>query len=410
MQSTINKTVLQNGLTVISEFVPGVRSVSAGVWVKAGSRCETTRNKGIAHFLEHMVFKGTERFSALKIAHSLEETGGSLNAYTSKEHTVFYAQSLDTQLSKTISVLADLVCRPLLREKDLQHEKAVVLEEIHAVEDTPEDYIFDLFQEKLFPKQSMGFPILGTTKSVQTFDRALLLDFWETFYSAQNMILSVAGNVQHDRLVRLAERRFVFRNVGKACRMVRPSAAVNIHLEIPDAVNQCHICSGVESIPYTSAERYPAIALNAWLGSGMSSRLFQTIREKQGLAYSVYSYVDFFKDTGIFSFYLGTDVRKASKALKILRKELERLTETPLKESVVKKIKSQLKGNILLGLESTQRRMSRIAKNEIYFQRLISLDESIEKIEHINSMFLLETAQKIFIMKNFNTVMMKPNA
>ncbi len=410
MHSSIHKTVLPNGLTVISEFVPGVRSVSAGVWVKAGSRCETTRNKGIAHFLEHMVFKGTEKFSALKIAHSLEETGGSLNAYTSKEHTVFYAQSLDTQLSKTITVLSDLVCRPLLREKDIEHEKAVVLEEIHAVEDTPEDYIFDLFQEKLFPKQSMGFPILGTTKSVQTFDRALLVDFWKTFYSPQNIILSVAGNVQHDALVRLAERRFVFRNAGKSCRMARPTAAVNIQLEIPDTVNQCHICTGVESIPYAAEDRYPAIALNAWLGSGMSSRLFQAIREKRGLAYSVYSYVDFFKDTGIFSFYLGTDVRKASKAQKILRKELERLTETPLKESVVKKIKSQLKGNILLGLESTQRRMSRMAKNEIYFQRLISLEESIEKIEHINSKFLLETAQKIFIMKNFNTVMMRPNA
>ena len=410
MSSYIHKTVLPNGLTVVSEFVPGVRSISAGIWVKAGSRCETARNKGIAHFLEHMVFKGTEKFSALKIAHSLEESGGSLNAYTSKEHTVFYAHSLDTNLSKSITVLADLVCRPLFREKDIEHEKAVVLEEIHAVEDTPEDYIFDIFQEKLFPGQPMGFPILGTTASVRAFNRALLLDFWNTFYIPENMILSVAGNVRHEALLRLAERRFVFSHGGVPCRFKRPRPALNILHEIEDAVNQCHLCTGVESVAYDAKERYPVIALNTWLGSGMSSRLFQAIRERQGLAYSVYSYVDFFKDCGIFSFYLGTEARKATKALKILRRELRQLTETPLKDSTVKKIISQIKGNILLGLESTQRRMSRMAKNEIYFQRFIGIDESIEKIEQINSGILLETAQKIFIMENFNTVMMVPHA
>ncbi len=410
MPSTINKTVLQNGLTVISEFVPGVRSVSAGVWVKAGSRCETTRNKGIAHFLEHMVFKGTEKFSALKIAHSLEETGGSLNAYTSKEHTVFYTHSLDTQLSKSIRVLADLVCRPLFREKDILHEKAVVLEEIHAVEDTPEDYIFDVFQEKLFPNHPMGFPILGTASSVRTFDRAALLDFWQNFYTPKNMVVSIVGNVRHDAVLRMAERSFVFSTTGKACRFKKPPTAVNIRHEIQDGVNQCHICTGVESFSYTAEERFPIIALNVWLGGGMSSRLFQAIREKYGLAYSVYSNVDFFKDTGVFSFYVGTDVRKAQKALKILTTELQHLCETPLKESVVNKIKSQLNGTILLGLESMQRRMSSLAKNEIFYQRIINIDESIEKIEQINSRFLLETAQKIFIMKNFNTVMIIPHA
>lgn len=410
MQSEINKTILPNGLTVLSEFVPGVRSVSAGVWVKAGSRHENAHNKGIAHFLEHMVFKGTAKRSALKIAHSLEESGGSLNAYTSKELTVFYAQTLDTQLNKNISVLADLICNPLLRERDLIKEKQVVQEEIHAVHDTPEDFIFDLFQEKLFPDQAMGFPILGTEKSVNSLNHDILTNFWQDHYFAQNSVLSVAGNVDHQKLVRLAERHFIFRNQGKPSEVMPPKASFPVKYDLKDPVNQCHICTGVESVSYLADERYPVIALNAYLGSGMSSRLFQVIREKYSLAYSVYSFVDFFIDTGIFGFYLGTDVKKSAKALSILYTELDKLTQTPIKKKTIEKIKNQLAGNLLLGLESTQRRMSRIAKNEIYFQRQYSIEQVTEEIGQINPQNMLETAQKIFNINNFNTVTILPYA
>jgi len=410
MQSEINKTILPNGLTVLSEFVPGVRSISAGVWIKAGSRHENPHNKGIAHFLEHMVFKGTAKRSALKIAHSLEESGGSLNAYTSKELTVFYAHSLDKQLTKNISVLADLVCNPLLRDQDIINEKQIILEEINAVHDTPEDLIFDLFQEKLFPDQAMGFPILGTEKSVNSLNYDILTSFWEDHYYAQNIVLSVAGNVNHQKLVRLAERYFIFRNQGKTIYVLPPKASFPVKFEVKDPVNQCHICTGVESISYLADERYPVIALNTYLGNGMSSRLFQVIREKYGLAYSVYSFVDFFIDTGIFGFYLGTDVKKSEKALSLLYMELDKLTQNQIKKTTVEKIKGQLTGNLLLGLESTQRRMSRIAKNEIYFKRQYSIEQVTEEIRQINPQNMLETSQKIFNIHNFNTVTILPYA
>ncbi len=410
MHSNVNKTILQNGLTVLSEFVPGVRSVSAGAWIKAGSRNENDLNKGIAHFLEHMVFKGTAKRSAFKIAHALEEVGGHLNAYTTKESTVFYTQSLDNHLQKSIDILADLICNPLFREKDLQNEQQVVLEEIRAVKDTPEDYVFDLFQEMLFPEQPLGFPILGTPQSVSSFSRESVHKFWQAHYYPQNIVLSVSGNVDHAKLVRLAERYFVFQNTNRVDESLSQIHLSQFDSEKRESINQCHVCTGGEAVSYLSPMRTAVIALNSYLGSGMSSRLFQVIREKHGLAYSVYSYVDFYRDSGIFSFYLGTDAAKVKQALTLLYSELRRLTESPLKKSVVTKIISQLKGNLLLGLESTQSRTSRNAKNEIYFERDITIPEITSQIENINSEFLLETSQKIFNMDSFNTIKLMPNA
>lgn len=410
MHSEVNTTVLPNGLTIISEWVPGVRSVSSGIWVKAGSRLETQQNQGTAHFLEHMVFKGTAKRSAFKIAHSLEEAGGSLNAFTSKEYTVFYAHTLDTYLTKSINVLADLVCNPLLRERDLRNEKQVVTEEIHAVLDTPEDHIFDLFQEKLFPGQALGYPILGTTDSVKGFTRQNIADFWMKHYTPENMVLAVAGNVNHQKLIRLAERYLDCNQAGQAIHFKQPKPAQQVTIDYKEPVNQCHVVTGSENVPYTSERRFAVIALNTYLGSGMSSRLFQQIREKHGLAYSVYSFADFFSDSGMISFYLGTDLKNKDKALDLLYSEIEKLTKDLLKKSVVDHLKNQLKGHLLLGLESTYSRMSRLAKNEIYFQRQCSLEEVSAQIEQLNEIFLLETAQKIFKIKQFNTITILPNA
>jgi predicted Zn-dependent peptidase len=410
MSSTIQKTILDNGLTVISEFIPSVRSVSVGAWVRVGSRYENHELNGIAHFLEHMVFKGTKKRSALKIAEALEDLGGSLNAYTSKELTVYYAHSLDSHLGVSINVLADLLCNPLLREKDLVKEKQVVLEEISSVKDTPDEYIVDLFQEKLFPDQAIGFPILGTGKSVSAFSFQNLSEFWEKFYCPDNIIVCAAGNIDHEHFIKLCTRQFHFTRRYQPVELALPIAARNIDLIFKEPVNQMHICAGLEGLSYMSESRYQLIALNTYLGGGMSSRLFQVIREKHGLAYSVYSFIDFFRDTGIFSFYIGTDKRNHKKALSLLFQEIDKLTQKPISDHAVHKIREQLKGSFLLALESTYRRMTRLAKNEIYYQRQISIDELVERINEITPESLLNIARQIFGAGKFNIIRLFPQS
>lgn len=409
LNTQILKTVLNNGLTIISEVIPSVRSISLGVWVKTGTRYENAQNNGIAHFLEHMVFKGTTKRTAFKIAQSLEEVGGSLNAYTSKELTVYYAHALDSQLTISMKVLSDMLCHSLFRDRDIEKEKQVVYEEISTVRDTPDEYIFDLFQENLYPGQPIGFPILGTLDTVQNFDRDSLVDFWSKYYCPNNIVIAAAGNLKHDKLVKLAEKYFQFQNNAIDIAFTRPKAAHKIDLEFEEPVTQSHICMGLEALSYNAEDRYDLIAMNAHLGGGMSSKLFQVIREKHGLAYSVYSFLDFYRDTGMLSFYLGTDKRNQKKAIKILFNEVEKLTHKEINPSTAHKLKEQLKGNFLLGLESSNRRMTRLAKNEIYYGRQISLDEIVSKIDSITAKSLLDIARKIFNMENFNVVKLNPS-
>ncbi|MCD4691682.1 MAG: insulinase family protein [Calditrichales bacterium] len=409
LNSTIQKTVLDNGLTVVSEHIPSVRSLSLGVWVKAGSRYESAQNNGVAHFLEHIFFKGTKKRSALKIAQSLEELGGSLNAYTSKELTVFYTHSLDSHLSVSMNVLADMLCNSLFRKHDIENERQVIFEEINSAKDTPDEYIFDVFQEKLFPDQPIGYPILGTKDTVKKFGRSMLIDFWMRFYNLNNIVISAAGNVNHEKLVKLASDQFHFQSGRFEVELSQPKAAEKIDIEFKEPVNQSHICIGLEGLSYMTEDRYKLIALNSYLGGGMSSKLFQVIREKHGLAYTVYSSLDFFKDTGMISFYLGTDKRNQKRAIKILFNEIEKLTQKEISNSAVHKIKKQLKGSFILGLESANRRMTRLAKNEIYYKRQITLNELLEKIDSITSASLLDIAQKLFIMDKFNIIRLSPN-
>lgn len=410
MDQKIQKTVLSNGLTVLSEEIPTVRSVAFGVWVKTGSRYESLRENGIAHFIEHLVFKGTKKRSALQIARSLEDLGGNLNAYTSKEITNFYAIALDRHLSTCVNVIADLVCNPLFREKDIEKEKQVVLEEINTVKDTPEEYIFDLFQEKLFPSHPLGSPILGTEERVTAFTRNDILAFWEKYYGPNNMIVAAAGHLQHDKLIHLIEKYFRLENNAQRVTLKKPEPAHGIRVDLKESFNQAHIVAGIDSVNYASPDRYALIALNAYLGGGMSSRLFQSIREHHGLAYTVYSAVDFFKDTGIFSVYLGTDARNRQKAVQLLFKEIEKITENPIRKSDMVRLREQLKGSLLLGLESTSHRMSRLAKNEIYFGRQIPISETIKNVDTLSADQLLELAKRLFKIDKFNIIQMSPDA
>ncbi len=409
MNHSIKRTVLDNGLTVISESIPSVRSLSIGVWLKTGSRSEDIANNGIAHFIEHMVFKGTKKRSALKIAQSLEDLGGSLNAYTSKEITCFFTHTLDTQLSISINVLSDMVCNSLFREKDIEKERMVVLEEISSVKDTPEEYIFDLFQEKLYPGQSIGYPILGTPETVSKFDRSAIEKFWSENYQPENIIISAAGNVNHDKLIKQVEQNFHFNENTGRTGFHQPEAVTGFNIDVPESFNQSHICIGLEGMSYHAKNRFELIALNTYLGGGMSSRLFQVVREKNALAYSVYSMLDFYSDTGVMSIYLGTDKRHQERAIDMLYKEIDRVNNKPLSGNMVHKLKEQLKGSYVLSLESISRRMSRLAKNEISYRRQIPLDEVLSSIDRINPESMIEVARKIFVTDNFNILKLSPS-
>jgi predicted Zn-dependent peptidase len=310
LNSSFQKTTLDNGISVISEKIGSVRSIAVGVWVRTGSRFEKPVENGIAHFLEHMMFKGTKKRSPLKIAESLESIGGALNAFTGKEITCFYANALDTHINKTVEVLADITCNSVFPDKEIPKERGVILEEIKSMKDTPEEYIFDLFHEKLFPGNSLGRSILGTESIVSTFRRSSVINFWEKFYSGRNIIIAAAGNLDHARLVRLVENYFSVSSREINILPERVSVAQKHIYEYEHPITQAHMCIGGEAIPYTSDKRYPLLVLNTFLGGGMSSRLFQRLREKNGLAYSVYSFTDFYSDVGLFGVYIGTDSKK----------------------------------------------------------------------------------------------------
>jgi predicted Zn-dependent peptidase len=402
------KTILDNGITVISEHIDSVRSVSIGVWIKTGSRAERRSENGIAHFLEHMVFKGTKNRSPLKIAQSMESLGGSLNAFTGKEVTCFFANVLDTHLKNSVEILADMICNSTFPEKEISREKQVVLEEIKSIKDTPEEYVFDIFHEKLFPNSALGRPILGGEKIIEDMDRSKVVSFWKENYSGKNIIVSAAGNLEHSKLISLVDKFFSFSNGyhPKPVKKVKSAVAQAYYLKKP--ISQAHICIGGESISYKSEDRFPLMILNTYLGGGMSSRLFQQVREKRGLAYSVYSFLDFYSDVGLFGIYAGTDHQKLDLIQGLLKDELRLATSTPLKKNTLSKLKNQLKGNLVLALEGSSRRMSRLAKNEIYFGEYVSLDKLISGIDKVEQDDIIRIAQKVFRPDDFVTVILNP--
>jgi len=408
LSSQINKTVLDNGLTVLSENIPAYRSVSVGVWIKTGSRFEDYTEMGLVHFIEHMLFKGTKNRSALQIARELEELGGSLNAFTGKEETCFYAHVLDTHLNKGIEVLADMVCNSLFDDKDIKMEKQVILEEISSVKDTPEEYIFDIFQEKIFPNQPLGFPILGENINVRKIDKKQILTFFEKYYTPDNIIVSAAGKVDHKALVGLVKTNFNLSGKSDAANHPEAKAEKNIEYSLNKNLNQSHVCIGGQAVSYYDEKRFDLIALNTYLGGGLSSILFQVLREELGYVYSVYSFLDFYQDTGVIGFYLGTDQKNKSHAIERLYLELNKLVDEKLRDDQVLILKEQIKGSFFLSLESTFKRMTRLAKNEIYYKKFISYDELIDSINRISKDSIHSAAQLYLAEDNLNSVAITP--
>jgi len=406
------KSALDNGIRIVSESIPHVRSVSLGVWADVGSRDENRGQNGISHFLEHMVFKGTKKRSVREIAQSLESLGGYLNAFTTKEQTCFYARVLDTNVVEAMDVLSDLVLHATFKEQELEKEKLVVIEELKNAEDDPEDIIHDYFEKALFPEHSLGYPIIGTEENLRRFRREDLITHVSHHYHPTRIVIAAAGHVDHDRLVKLSQRYFGHFKFGSLqrkrppgpTRVLRPSKA-----EYPRPINQAHVCLGTVGYHIHHKDRYPLLLLNALLGEGMSSRLYQTIREKHGFAYSVYSFVNLLSDTGLFGTYIGTDKKNVPAAIDLVYKELEKLKTKRVSNSEMARTKSQIKGTMMLGLENMSSRMMRLGSTELYFESYVSLDSILKKVDAVTPESVMRVASDLFSEERFSTVIIRPS-
>ena len=396
LESTYHKSRLDTGVRVVSEYIPYVRSVSIGVWIQNGSRNEVREKNGISHFIEHMLFKGTTNRTAEEIAQSLESVGGHLNAFTSKELTCYYARVLDEHVPLAIEVLADILINSLFKEEDIEREKLVILEEIKNRDDTPDDLIHDLFFQSLYRPHPLAWPILGPSENIQKFAAHELRSFVKNHYSSDRIVVVAAGNIEHNTLVDLIQKHFCFQNFrveNGASEFSEISARIDIH---HSSIAQTHVCVGTRSFPYARPQRIPLFVLSTLLGRGMSSRLFQIIREKEGLAYSVYAIQDFFVDTGIFGVYAGTDSSYLKKVLTMILHEFQSLVTIPVSDDELTRTKSQLKGNLMLSLESTSNRMMRLSEQEIYLDTYSSLDETLANIDRVTAEDIQAVARDLF--------------
>jgi len=393
----IQKETLPNGLVVITEPMPQVRSVSVGIWIRTGSRREPPAWSGISHFIEHMVFKGTARRTAEEIARSVDSVGGMLDAFTAKEMICFNVKVLDQHLCEAFDVLADLVLRPLFAEEDIAKERQVVLEEIKMDQDNPEYLVHEIFTENFWWGHPLGRPILGTRETVKRFNREALCDYFHRWYAPNNMVITAAGNLEHRQVLNLVATQFAdLKPAQDGLSETTPRPHARITTRNKRELEQVHICLGVPSFPMAHEQRYAAGILNVILGGGMSSRLFQNIRERQGLAYAIFSEISPYRDTGLLSVYAGTALETAGQLVRLVTEEFRNLKEQPVAEEELRRAKEHLKGSLMLSLESTNARMSNLARQEIYFGRFFSLDELIAAIEAVTAEEIQAIAREFF--------------
>lgn len=388
---------MKNGLVIASEVMPHLHSVSLGVWIKCGSRFEKAEETGISHFIEHLLFKGTKNRSAARIAEEIDSVGGQLNAFTEKEYVGFYAKVLDEHLPFAFELVSDIVLNPAFPAAEIRRERNVIFEEINMVEDSPQELILDVYMENFWKNHPLGRPISGTKKSVARIARADVRRFFQTNYTAGNMVIAVAGNIRHRDVHKLAERYFsglktgIVTDFGKppqihAGRQIRHKA----HLE------QTHICLGTVSPPLVSAERYCAHLLCSILGGGLSSRLFQNIREKRGLVYSIYSMLNLYQDAGSLVVYAASAPGKALEVVELTLKEFRKIREQLVSPQELKRSKESIKGSVMLGLESSSSRMTHLAQQLIYYGRFYKLEEILGAVERVTARDIRELANRVF--------------
>lgn len=383
MAERYRKDVLANGVRLVTEAMPHVRSVAVGIWMETGSRVEPDERGGISHLIEHLVFKGTDTRSAEDIARAIDGVGGHMDAFTAKEHTCFYVSVLDEHLPLAVDLLTDILMHPRFAPEDIEKEKSVVFQEIKMVEDTPDDLIHDLLAERFWAGHPLGRPILGTWESVRAFDRSTILGHFIEEYAPDRTTIAMAGHLDHDEARDLLAGRFAeFGRPGPARQSPPPRIHPGVHV-IEKAIEQVHVVMAFPGIPETAPERYAMFLLNDVIGGSMSSRLFQEIRERQALVYSVHSGTQSFRDTGMLYLYAGTDPGNLERVVRALLREVRLLKKEGVGAAEFRRAKDHLKGNLILSLESTSSRMNRLARQEIRFGSFLSLDEMLAAIDRV---------------------------
>ena len=391
---SVRISTLANGLSIVSHTMNRVETISTGVWVGAGTRFEHAAINGVSHVLEHMAFKGTERRGARAIAEEIEAVGGHLNAYTSRESTAYYAKMLKDDLGLAVDIIADILQNSVMDEDELGRERSVIIQEISQAQDTPEDVVFDNFQITAFPDQALGRPVLGTAEMVGEMSRKTILDYMKLLYRAPNMVLAAAGNLDHDRLVELAEAAFSGLPGGEQENSAAAEYAGGESRE-ERATEQVQLVLGFEAVPYDSPDYYPLSVFSPLFGGGMSSRLFQEVREKHGLVYSIYSFGSHYSDSGIFGIYAGTGESEAAEVLPLICDEI-RKTAGLVGDDEIQRARAQLKSGILMSLESTSSRCEQLARQMMVFGRPLPSAEVVGHIEEVNAKSIRAATEKLF--------------
>ena len=394
--SPIVRDVLDNGLRILTERMTQVRSISIGVWLTRGSRHETAERGGIAHFVEHMLFKGTATRTAEDIAQQIDSIGGQLDAFTAKEYASYYIKVLDEHLPLAIDVLADIVRNPAFSPEDTEREKKVVFEEIKMVEDTPDDLVHEIFTQGFWENHPLGRPILGTRETVESFTSDSLRDYFGKAYTARNLIVSAVGNLEHERVRELVDEKFgSLEPMGEQIDEQAPQVVPKTQIRTKE-LEQSHICVGVSSYPQSHDDRYSSYVLNTLLGGSMSSRLFQNVREKRGLAYAVFSGLSAYRDAGSFTIYAGCSNEAVGEVIDLVVEEMKGVKTSPVQDAELQRAKDHLKGSLMLSLENTASRMSHLARQEIYFDRQFGLDETLQGIERVTAPDVQRVANDLF--------------
>jgi predicted Zn-dependent peptidase len=392
----IVREVLDNGLRLITEAMPHVRSVSIGVWLTRGSRHESDERAGIAHFVEHMLFKGTATRSAEDIAQAIDSIGGQLDAFTAKEYASYYIKVLDDHLPVAIDLLSDIVLNPAFPADEIEREKKVILEEFKMVEDTPDDLVHEVFTQHFWEGHPLGRPILGTHAAVQAFTQEAIREYFRGAYVAPNIVISAAGNLDHAHVRELVTRAFAPLPAAGAESLQRTPAVVPQVVVRTKDIEQSHVCIGTPAYPQRHDDRYVSYILNTVLGGSMSSRLFQNIREKRGLAYAVFSSLSAYRDAGALTVYAGCGADQVDEVVNLVIDELRTMKNGALREAELRRSKDHLKGSLMLSLENTASRMSHLARQEIYFERYFSMDETLAGIEQVTAPDVQRVAADLF--------------
>jgi len=404
----VNKTILDNGVRILTKRMPHVRSVSMGVWVNVGARDETSTENGLSHFIEHMIFKGTKKRTAFQIAKEFDVIGGQTNAFTTMENTCYHAKVMETHLETMVDILFDIFLNSKFDVDEVEKERPVILQEIGMVEDSPEEYIHILSGKAYWGDNPLGRSILGTRENIIGFNSEGIKFFFHRFYQPNRIVISAAGNLEHKRFIDI---------VGSAFESIRPGdgfpdritppgrSTINLHAK---ELEQAHICIGTKGLSIIDSRRYVFSLFNTILGGNMSSRLFQEIRERRGLAYSVFSFISSFADTGMFGVYVGVDPKKVIMSTELILNEMRKLKETRIDSTELHDAKEYTKGNLLLASESVDSQMIRLAQNEIHLKRYIPLQEIIDKIESVTEDEILDLAKSLFQKDQLALTMLGP--